>query len=170
MSINQRITAGSAVERKWIGQGRAALAATLPKGFFIESSFSCMSPIMQGNLYVENWITDFGVSVKKSFAKDRFTVSATVDNLFQQENVILAKQTEFLRRTLMNDQNHTPRFVFSLRYNFKSGVKFRNRSVEKIMPLAESYSASTTSCFVLIFMAMFFASRSSRAPLMASSL
>lgn len=131
MSINQRITAGSAVERKWIGQGRAALAATLPKGFFIESSFSCMSPIMQGNLYVENWITDFGVSVKKSFAKDRFTVSATVDNLFQQENVILAKQTEFRRRTLLNDQNHTPRFSLSLRYNFKSGVKFRNRSIER---------------------------------------
>jgi hypothetical protein len=130
MSINQRITANDPVDRKWVGQGRAQLAATLPKGFFIESSFSCMSPIMQGNLYVENWITDLSVSVKKNFAKDRFTVSATVDNLFQQDNVILAKQAEFRRRTQINDQNHTPRFSLSLRYNFKSGVKFRNRSVE----------------------------------------
>ena len=130
MSINQRITANDPVDRKWVGQGRAQLAATLPKGFFIESSFSCMSPIMQGNLYVENWITDLSVSIKKNFAKDRFTVSATVDNLFQQDNVILAKQAEFRRRTQINDQNHTPRFSLSLRYNFKSGVKFRNRSVE----------------------------------------
>lgn len=131
MSINQRIEADSPIDRKWVGQGLAHLAVTLPKGFYIESSFSCMSPIMQGNLYVENWITDLSVSVKKSFAKDRFTVSATVDNLFQQENVILAKQTEFLRRTLLNDQDHTPRFSLSLRYNFNSGVKFRSRSIER---------------------------------------
>ena len=130
MSINQRITVDSPIERKWVGQGRAQLAATLPKGFFIESAFSCTSPIMQGNLYTENWITDLSVSVKKSFAKDRFTVNVGVSNLLQQKNVILAKQTEFLRRTQINDQNHSPRLNISLRYNFKSGVKFRNRSVE----------------------------------------
>ena len=90
-----------------------------------------MSPIMQGNLYTENWITDLSVSVKKSFAKDRFTVNVGVNNLLQQPNVLLAKQTEFLRRTHINDQNHTPRFSFSLRYNFKSGVKFRSRSIER---------------------------------------
>ena len=131
MSINQRITADQPVDRKWVGQGRAALAATLPKGFFIESSFNCMSPIMQGNLYTENWITDLSVSVKKSFAKDRFTVNVGVNNLLQQPNVLLAKQPEFLRRTHINDQNHSPRFSFSLRYNFKSGVKFRSRSIER---------------------------------------
>lgn len=131
MSINQRITADEPVTRKWIGQGRAQLAATLPAGFFIESAFSYMSPLMQGNLYTENWITNFWVSVKKSFAKDRFTTTVSVDNLFQQPNVILAKQPEFLRRTQINDQNHTPRLLFSLRYNFKSGVKFRSRSIER---------------------------------------
>lgn len=130
MSINQRIAANDPVTRKWIGQARAQLAVTLPAGFYIESAFSCMSPIMQGNLYIENWITDLSVSVKKSFAKDRFTVNVGVNNLLQQPNVILAKQTEFLRRTQFNDQNHTPRLSLSLRYNFKSGVKFRSRSVE----------------------------------------
>ncbi len=130
LRVEQRIDASSTDEAMYVGQCNASLNVKLPLGFYLEAYYWFRSPIKIGNLKQETTNHSLSLAVKKSFAKDRFTINAGVNNIVNSENCISATQPEFRRWTNMRHQGTVPAFTLSLRYNFHSGVKFRSRSVE----------------------------------------
>lgn len=130
MRLEQRIDASSAKDIMYTGQGSASIDVTLPRGFYVEAEYWGMSPIKIGNLKCESVQQSLSMSVKKSFAKDRFTLKLGVNNIVGNRQNISAEQPEFRRRNFIRHQGSTPAFSMSLRYNFHSGVNFRSRNVE----------------------------------------
>lgn len=102
---------------------------TLPKGFYIELSYNGQSRLYSGN-------SDIGprhilsATVKKQFAEGRLTLFASVRNMTGC-GMEFGSTTQTFHRIINSEQAWTGRiWKVGLTLNFRSGRKFRDRTVE----------------------------------------
>ena len=88
-----------------------------------------MTRIMNANMVVEPTYNVY-VEVKKRFYNNRFTASIGMHNILDTRQSVYSYGPGFTKWAHMtNNGNLTA--IFSLRYNFQSGVQFRSRQIEK---------------------------------------
>lgn len=131
INMSYRLTSDSPKKHHNMAYTNATNNVTLPKNFFIEVSYYYQSRWIMGNM--KSYSTqNVSLSIKKRFAKERFTASVSAYNLIKgASNMRVEVMGEgFEKYTSMNENWSDRRFVFSLRYNFRSGVSFKAKSVE----------------------------------------
>lgn len=103
-------------------------AMTLPAKFNLELTGHTFTGGLYGNFKMKS-MTDADISLKKRFAKDAFTASFSVSNVF--DSMITRaeiSEADFRRNTRIRQNIRT--FSLSLRYNFKAGKDVKARTVE----------------------------------------
>lgn len=131
INMSYRLTSDSPKKNHNMAYANATNNITLPKNFFVEVSYYYQSRWIMGNM--KSYSTqNVSLSIKKRFAKERFTASVSAYNLIKgASNMRVDVMGEgFEKYTSMNENWSDRRFVFSLRYNFRSGVSFKAKSVE----------------------------------------
>lgn len=110
----------------------ASTAFTLPKDFFIDVAFSYRTSVMSGNLNIEP-VYNIDVSVKKRLFKGRLTAAVNVDNILPgtSDLNIFADEPQYYKTTFAQHTWNMQTLTLSVKYNFKSGITFKSKSIEK---------------------------------------
>lgn len=128
---SQELTPGAPKSNNLMFNGNATTNFTLPKNFFLEANYYYMSRFVEGNM-IARPMHNLSVSAKKRFAKDHFTASISLNNIIKDAcHMRLTSTGEgFSKNIYMRQSWGMRRLTFSLRYNFRSGISFKERKVE----------------------------------------
>lgn len=100
---------------------------TIPKDFYFSVSYYGQNRVRQGNMTM-GAMHFLGVSLKKSFARKRWTLSLSAENLLAAD-VKMKVVSETVRSSTKVPMY--PTFSVSATYNFNIGKMFQTRSIEK---------------------------------------
>lgn len=129
-ALHQSITYNDITRKQLTLQTNASTTVTLPAKFIFEASAFYMTKAITGNIMIEPMLY-VDAALKKRIAKDKVTLSVSVDNIFDRLFQTKGTMTEpsFTQNIhLMQDFRSVQ---FSVRYNFKSGIKFNVKQVEQ---------------------------------------
>ncbi|MDD6211263.1 MAG: outer membrane beta-barrel family protein [Bacteroidales bacterium] len=109
---------------KSIFQGRINNIFTFMKNWSLEANFSYMSGGLEGNMKTKAY-NSFDMGLRKSFLQNRLTVSAVVNNIFDNGKWTMRAEMEqpgISTRTVISHQSIAGRaFGISARWNFRAG-------------------------------------------------
>lgn len=127
--LGQQITESSPVERYFMGMYNGQMSFTLPKNFFIELSGHALHGLVSGNVHLST-MGDMSMTVKKRLFNNKLTLSAGINNIFNNHNTGSIREAEFRREMNIINAWSRRQFTFSVTYNFNAGKQFKARSVE----------------------------------------
>lgn len=124
--IRQRMMAGGPVEYNNTVTAMGNTGVQLPLDFYVSCTAFWQSGISISNMHV-GAMTFLNLSIKKSFAKKRWTLSVDANNLLGSDMRLRVETEAYHNETVANLR---PSFGVSLAYNFNVGDMFRARAIE----------------------------------------
>lgn len=129
--LQQRLDEGDELTGSMFAFAHLSTIFSLPKNFDIELTYWRQSRMQMANL-IGLPVHNLGAAVKKRFADNKFTASLEVDNMLQGSHRVNSYGPEFYKKAVITNNNGQYMTVsISLRYNFRSGVSFKAKQVEK---------------------------------------
>lgn len=100
---------------------------TLPKDFYAEVSYGFQSRVRQGEVDLRR-LNMLGLSLKKTFAGKRWTVSVSVDNLLSSKMDLKLRSAGYTNHLIADNPAS---FKVSATYNFNAGKMFGTKEIER---------------------------------------
>lgn len=125
----QKLTSESATEHNSFMQWNSSMTFTLPKSFYVDVDYWGHTDVVVSNVKVKSKHS-LSLTLKKQI-KDQWTISCMLNELVPRRQKLIFGGEEFSRVLRQDGFNERMRVRLGLTWSFKSGKRFRARTVEK---------------------------------------
>ncbi|MBP3317876.1 MAG: outer membrane beta-barrel protein [Alistipes sp.] len=127
-AVEQRMTTSSPIETNYLAQASSIMTFKLPKKFYVDVDYWCMSRTKVANLELAAH-QSAGIAIKK-LIKDAWTLQCAFQQILPQRNLIITQDKDFCRKMNLVGQGQNFNVRLAVTYKFQSGKAFRAKGVE----------------------------------------